>query len=657
MSGTPTGPPPPREVLHFDPPAPAETPAAPAARRSFSAVGRSAGVRRFSWAVLVVLLVALVAAAATFSRAGWPGLVGDEATYLMQAESLAFDRDLVYERADYDRFVARHGGPPEGLILQKTADAERPTFGKPALYALWIAPFVRFLPTSGAPLANALLLVLAALVAARTLERRIGAAAPTWVAVWCFASVAFAYAFWAHADLFLLATAALGLALAYRGEAAAVAKGSLPDLYEPPGGLGEAGSRWRPLLRWAVAGALLAVPGAFRPFYLALLLPALVAARAEAVVVFGWRRWQRPLALVAGALALLAATAGAQLAAGGDWTAYGGERQGFYVRTGFPEVDFPADGWDESVRRWGNTSWLFDGALGAYTASVDPALWGWNGVYLLVWRNVGVLAYFLPLLLGVFLFTPRHGRWLIPIAVLMALAGFLLVRPFNFYGGGGAIANRYFLPLYPALWFLAGRAAGGPTADRRRLFAALAVAVLAAPFLLPLWSAPRAFPIGDDGRYRHVSEAARRLLPHETTQSHVPGGRDASLGGLWVKVLEGPVERTPGGGIEVTGGGRTTLLVGSPRPLEALRLGFAAGGPSQIELAGAELGGTLLAGDGSVAFLLELGRPRAVHPMWWSEEPWTLHEITFTPTGAARAAAPGALTLEPASLSAEELLR
>src|SRR5262245_62634255 len=45
------------------------------------------------------------------------------------------------------------------------------------------------------------------------------------------------------------------------------------------------------------------------------------------------------------------------------------------------------------------------------------------------------------------------------LAALAAAGCFLLTRPFNFYGGGGAIANRYFLPLYPAFWFAAGRPA------------------------------------------------------------------------------------------------------------------------------------------------------------------------------------------------------
>jgi len=607
-------------------------PASPGGSRTLPS-GRTVGERRIEaagWLVLGALLAATLVAAATFDRSAWPALVGDEATYAMQAASLAHDLDLAYERADYDRFVATWGRPPDGLILQSADDGRRMTFGKPPLYALFVAPALRLAPVRGAPVAAALLLALTAVACARVLRRTVGAAAPLWVAAFCFASVAFAYVFWVHADLFLLCAAALGLALVYRGEAVAAPAGRraavpLADLYQPPAGRWEEGAAWRPLARWAAAGALLAVPGAFRPFYLALLAPAVLAARAE-VPDAARGRWRRPAALVAGALLVLAGSALAQRAAGGDWSPYGGERQGFYERTGFPLVDFPAEGWDESVRRWGNTAWLFAGVTESYRPPADAGLWGWNAAYLAAGRNVGVLPYFLPVVLGFAAFSGRAGRGLLLVAVAAALACFLWVRPFNFYGGAGAIANRYFLPLYPAFWFLAARpplrGAGARAAG------ALAVAALAAPFLWPTWSAPRAFPVAEDGRYRHAGELARRWLPYETTQSHVPGGADRAMDGLWVKLLGGGVEPRGDDRAALVGGGPAELLVGSPRPLVSLMVRFGASGPSRLAVEGAEPGETILSPDGGIAFLLAPGDPRAVHPMWWSEgEDWWLYRL------------------------------
>jgi hypothetical protein len=584
---------------------------APAARRAGL---RISGLELAGWVVLAALLAATLGAAATFSRAGRPSLVGDEATYAMQALSLAHDLDLSYGRADYDRFVALWGGKPDGLVLQSRDGGRHLTYGKPFLYALAIAPFVRLAPVDGALLANALFLAWAAVAASRALRRRLGAAAPWWVAAFLFASVAFAYAFWVHADLFLMATAAVGLALAYGGEGEREPGRPLPEIHADA----TTAPAWRFLGRWFAAGLLLAVAGAYRPFYLALLVPAALAVPRE-------RRRAGWAALAAGAAVLLVVTALVQWHAGGSLTGYGGERQGFYPRTGYPDVDFPAvTGWERSLERWGNTSWTQEGAIDILW---DARLLGWDALYFLLGRNVGVLPYFLPLLLGFVAYRRERGRWAIPLAVLAAAAGIVLVRPFNFYGGGGAIGDRYFLPLYPALWFLAARP------PRRAVAWALGIAVLAAPFLWPLWSHPRAFPVGPDGRYSYVSPAASRLLPYETTQSHVPGGDDAAHDGLWVKRLNDAVGRI-GEAESLVGGEEGDLLVGSPRPLAALLMVFDPRATTHLEVNGRTYRPSLLRPNGTVVFRVDPGSPRAVHPMWWSRAPWYLYRVSLRMPGA-----------------------
>jgi hypothetical protein len=582
-----------------------------------------------SWAVLGALLLATLVGTFLFDRAGRPSLVGDEATYAMQAASLAWDFDLAYSRTDYERFVTHWGGPPDGLILQSGDGGAHITYGKPFLYALAIAPFVRVAPVRGGLIANVVYLAAAAALASWVLRRRLGDAAPLWVAVFLYASVAFAYAFWVHADLFLLATTAAGLALVYssgRGPEEA-----LPSLYEEPR------SR-RIFLRWLLAGALLAVAGAFRPFYLALLLPAALAAKAEE------KRRQALAGLFTGALALFLLTALGQLAAGGSWSGYGGERGGFYPRTGYPEVDFPASRWSQVLQQWGNTSWLQEGGV---DPSYNPKLLAWNVLYVLAGRNVGVLPYFLPLLVGFLAFRRDQGRWAIPLAVGIAVLGFLVLRPFNFYGGGGAIANRYFLPLYPAFWFLAGRrlAAGW----------ALPVAACAGLFLYPLWLHPTAFPIGEDGRYRHVGPVAERLLPYETTQSHIPGGQDFAANGLWVKLLSHNLYRVADTDrLRLVGGTRGEILVGSPKRLDGVQLRFDAAAPSHLEISGKDLRPTVLHPDGGITFEVPLPHARAIHPMWWTADDYYLYELDLRLPGAP--AAPIGLDILPAR-PAEDLIR
>jgi hypothetical protein len=330
-----------------------------------------------------------------------------------------------------------------------------------------------------------------------------------------------------------------------------------------------------------------------------------------------------------------------QRAAGGSWNGYTGQRLGFYARTGYPDVDFPPTAWERKLRQWGNTSWDQEGA---FDPSGSPRLWGWNVLYFLVGRNVGVLPYFLPLLLGALAYRGDRGRWAIALAVALAAGCFLLVRPFNFYGGGGAIGNRYFLPLYPALWFMAGR--------RLRAPSVALVAVLAAPFLWPLWHHPGAFPVGEDGRYRHVSPLARRLLPYETTQSHIPGGQDFEQHGIWVKLLSADVRRLsagetavgdaggggpggrggPGGeerqSLQMQATGEAELLVGSPTPLPFLAVELDRRAPSRLAVRGVELRPSLLRANGWEVFEVPLRRPR-VHPMWWTRDDYYLYPLSF----------------------------
>jgi hypothetical protein len=207
-------------------------------------------------------------------------------------------------------------------------------------------------------------------------------------------------------------------------------------------------------------------------------------------------------------------------------------------------------------------------------------------------------------------------------AVLVAAAAFLLTRPFNFYGGGGAIANRYFLPLYPAFWFAAGRPA--------RASWAVVAALLAAPCLWPLWTQPRAYFLDEEGGYRYVSELARRLLPYETTQSHLkPSGREDFVhDALWIKPLTTSLRAEGDGARRIRmSGHRGEILLGSPRPLDGVRLILLPPAPVRIEISGAESVASLPRRRGGSVRLLHFPRPRAVHRMWWTREPVYLYRL------------------------------
>ncbi len=543
---------------------------------------------RASWLVLVGLLLLLVAAAATFDPRSWPSPVGDEATYLMAAQSLAWDGDYRYSAADFERFRTLDGRTPDGLILHSDDGGKTLVYGKSFLYPAAIAPFVRLLGRSGPAVANALLLAAASLLAAWSLRAVLGATAPLFIAVSVFGSVTFAHVFWAHSDLALMSLCAAGLAL------------TLGDLRRPGEPRRDAAVGSSPALwAWAVAGVLFALVVVARPVYAPLLLAPLV----RAVSIGSWRRLAAlALGLAAVSLGALAVERGVR----GTWSSYAGERVGFYSYTGFPSVD-PGVDWSQRVATQGGNAWVGSG-FGLLAQGFEARQATWNVVYTLLGRHVGLLPYFLPLILGLIAARADPVRVALLLAVVAVAAVFLLVRPFNFFGGGGSLANRYMLPVFPAFWFLAARPI--------RLPVLALVVVFSGLFVAPLWGAPRGYLLDQDGGYRYVSAIAERWLPYETTQSHLKpsGGEDFHAGvepSLWIKPLAVGVREAPGVGLRVDSGAsrRPAILVGADHRLARLRFERVGSGPA-IETIG-----------------VELHRPRASHRMWWTDDREFLYTV------------------------------
>ena len=492
--------------------------------------------RAVLWALVLALTVAVVA----FDPADWPYTVGDEGVYAMQAQSLAFDFDRRYEASDYRRYLETTGKVPDPLILQTRDGGDTLVYAKPVFYSLFLSPFVRLAPERGPIAANLVLLILAALLLECLLLRRVGADGPLMAAFLLFFSVTFGHVFWVHADLFYLVATAFGLCC-------------LDPWFE--------GERL-PRARLFGGGVLLAIAGAGRPFYLAVLAAVLLAAAPSLRQAWG----RRASAIVlGGAVVLLAASAWFHAGSGGAWSPYVGERQGFSSATGYPDIDFDRQDWPELLAARGDASWLREGFL---LPAFDVGLLGHNLVYAALGRSIGIVPYFLPLVVAcACLRRGSRRRWLL-VAVALGLLAFLIKSPHNFYGGAGAIANRWFLPLYPVCWFLIERA------PARRWLAASAVA--AALFVGPLWHSAAAFPVEIDAesgarRLRYVSPAAKRLLPLETSQIHLssaPG--DVQHGDLRVRLVGNGVWPHGDGGIRCRHGADGELLIGSPVPLAGL---------------------------------------------------------------------------------------
>ena len=558
--------------------------------------------RPLSWGLLVLSLSALVVLAGRSDRDDWPSLVGDEAAYLMGAESLAWDLDFRYSTDDLARFVARRGAP-DGLILQSPDQGATLFYGKPLVYPLALAPFVRFAPERGFAVGNAVYLALACLLAAWALTPLVGGNAPFFVAAFVFGSLTFAHSFWAHSDLFQMSLVAAGLSLILRPK---FAEGDIGRVRL--GGDLAPNNPWRraPAFLGTLGTVLLALVVLTRPFYLPILLIPFVAASS---------RRQRVSAVLAGLLTLLVFVSWNRIERD-TWSSYSGDRRAAYGYNGFPMVDAAATGnaegradqavlaslptreattwWSQTRKATGGDSWVKNGVF-PFPFQLRQTLW--NLDYLFAGRHVGLVPYFLPFILGLLAFRSDRVTWATVLAILTVLGLFLLARPFNFWGGGGSLGNRYFLPIYPLFWFLIRRPISWG-------WAAGAV-VLAAPFLWPTWTDPGQFWRAPSGAYAHVSPAAERWLPYETTQNQLkPSNREdfhLQVGGgdtVWVKPLS-PRVTSPDEGQTMRvkpGPGTTEVLVATETPQRSFR----------IEV------------DGEPPRVARFRRPTARHRMWWS---------------------------------------
>ena len=261
------------------------------------------------------------------------------------------------------------------------------------------APLTALAGDRGGGVLGVLMLALAAACACRSLERRLGAAAPVLVTLLVFGSGCWALVWTAGVALVPLALAVAAFALAYGGGGAEEAPA---EIYAAPE------ARWRGAIRWLVVGALIAELVPSGPLLAGLLLPAALA------VPSGRRRGLLPALLAGFALAL-----GVELAVQG------------------PEL------------------LIAPLALAADSFRLDPPLAGRGLLHLALGRNVGLVAGFAPVLLLLALGRGSAARPELAATGLVVAALGALLLPFDFAGGW---LNLSFLAVYGALWHLPYRA-------------------------------------------------------------------------------------------------------------------------------------------------------------------------------------------------------
>lgn len=438
--------------------------------------------------------VAVVALALCAIPAPWNDLASltersffsDGATYYAMGHSLAHDFNLEYEARDLARTRRDYPGGPQGIFLKRasggftfqgrvTSEEPRLYFGKAMTYPILASPFVALWGTRGFLVFNVLCLLAGWFFAWRLCASGHEATMPALIvsAAMVFATVTPIYVFWIQPEVmnFALITAAL-----------------------------LCGQTKRP----ALAALLFGVAAYTKPTHVVMALPFILGPLIATETGLGRRVAET---VRRGVMVVVIAALGFLLNAGvtGEWNYQGGERKTFgglypFDQTREREVTFGNSGEWMTTMKLGPRSQGSESApgqkgigLGIEQAPEELSqMFRANLLYVWFGRYAGLFPYFAPAFLTLIVFLvigPRTGRreavgWLGVASLLLYfwLSIALLPGPTNWYGGGGALGNRYFTSALPlALLFV--------PKGREGLITVLGT-VLSALFLAPAWASP-----------------------------------------------------------------------------------------------------------------------------------------------------------------------
>ena len=526
----------------------------------------------------ILLIVSLAAAISVDVVKTDNGIKGDEATYVSMALSIAFDHDLTYQRRDLERFWGLYRWGPDGIFLKRgklwrvrtdltppfvhvrralDPNGDRLYFGKALLYPLAVAPFVRLLGLNGFLVFNVLLLFGVCVCGYHFLVARARPGpALAFTLAFVGATIVPVYGVFLTSDVFNFAL----VFFAY-----------FSWLYKEvarPAGQERAG-----VARSDIAAAILLGLATFsKPLNVLLIGPI--------VLLLWWRRryWAGLVVGVVFAVSV-AALFGINALSSGEFNYQGGDRRTFYSK--FP-FDSPENTWNHLAETRGSVEMTTnDSDAGSVLDSSEFVnRFGHNLEYFLIGRHFGFIPYFFPGFVALVWWLASRSRsdpW--RVLAFLGLAASTLVLlvffPYTWSGGGGPPGNRYFLNLYPVVFFLTPP------------LASMAPAILAwiggALFTAQMVMNPFVIAKNPD---RATQRGAARRLPVELTMANdLPVALDVSR--AHVLYEQNPIvllyflderaylpDRVP---VEprvvwVSGSGRSDIIVRTEGPLDHLKM-------------------------------------------------------------------------------------
>lgn len=360
-------------------------------------------------------------------------LFADQGVYFAMTQSIAYDRDLEYTKKDLARYYHDFMAGPQGIFLKK-AKNNRIFYAKSFAYSLFAAPFVRVFGYNGFFVFHSLLLLLILLMGYAYLS--LANPPPSsllYFLSFLFASVAGVYFLWISPDFFNLCVVfAIFFLWIYKFKR------------REKLGTGMQQGKFQVFLcsAWSdyLAAFLAGVATFSKPPNIILMGPLVVYALFQ-------KKFLRALLMVLLFFFSLSLFFGTNYLLTSDWNYQGGERKTFIGSFPLEKEKFDFDSLGHTM----TSEEYFERFL------LPPKFIIFNIFYYFFGRFTGIAWYFFPGFLAFILFFFSRRRlydWLTFAAILGGILIYIILMPDNYSGGGGSLANRYFLNIYPLFLFL-----------------------------------------------------------------------------------------------------------------------------------------------------------------------------------------------------------
>jgi hypothetical protein len=360
-------------------------------------------------------------------------LFADQAVYYALTQSIACDLDLEYTKKDLIRYYHDFMAGPQGIFLKKARN-DKIFYAKSWAYSLFAAPFVRIFGYNGFLVFHSFLLLIVMMLGYAYFSL---ANSPltsiSYLLTFLFGSVAGVYYLWISPDFFNFCLVFIIFFLWIYKIKRRETPAAIPSAETSRSFLLSPGTDY-------LAACLIGVAVFSKPPNIVLMGPLVLFAFSE-------KKFFKAFVLAAVFSLTIGLLFGANYLLTSDWNYQGGERKTF-IET------FPLE----------KDNLTFD-SLGSTMTSenyfqrflIPPKFILYNIFYYFFGRFTGLSWYFFPAVLALLLFFRARRRiydWLTLATLAGGILIYIVLTPEFYGGGGGSLANRYFLNIYPLFLFL-----------------------------------------------------------------------------------------------------------------------------------------------------------------------------------------------------------